>query len=71
VLKLSNVSMYLGYSVAVITFVCGIVIVSGLVLENVPNQLRVMFGVVLILWGIYRFVITWTRKHQQNENDEE
>jgi hypothetical protein len=70
-LKLSNISIYLGYSVSVITFVFGIVIVSGLAFQYVPNQLRITFGVVLILWGIYRFVFTRSRARQNNEDDEE
>jgi succinate-acetate transporter protein len=65
----SAVSTYLGYSVSAITFVCGIAVVSGLVLGNVPAQLRVMFGIVLILWGIYRFVVTRFRMRQQNDQE--
>ena len=68
----SAVSRYLGYSVSLITFVCGIIIVSGFALRNVPAQLRLTFGVVLILWGIYRFVVTRFRTREQDgqEDDE-
>jgi hypothetical protein len=70
-LNASSISTYLGYSVSAITFVCGIVVVSGIVLGNVPGQLRVTFGVVLILWGIYRFVITRFRTRQKAEEENE
>jgi hypothetical protein len=71
VLKLSSISKYLGYSVSFITFIFGAVVISGMVFQYVPNKLRIIFGVVLMLWGIYRFVFTRVQAHQQNENDEE
>lgn len=63
--------MYLGYSVSMITFICGVVVVSGLGLANVPRQLRIIFGVVLILYGIYRFVVIRSQVQRQNVNGEE
>jgi uncharacterized membrane protein len=71
VIKLSNISMYLGYAVSVITFIFGVVIVSGIAFQYVPSHLRITFGVVLMLWGIYRFVYTRIRAHQKNEDGEE
>ncbi|MGD0591573.1 MAG: hypothetical protein ABSA44_12380 [Bacteroidota bacterium] len=70
-LKLSNISIYLGYSVSAVTFVFGIIIVSGLAFQYVPIQMRMMFGIVMILWGVYRFVLTKTRARQQHEDEEE
>jgi succinate-acetate transporter protein len=45
--------------------------VSGIAFQYVPAKLRITFGVVLMLWGIYRFVFTWIHVRQHNENDEE
>jgi uncharacterized membrane protein len=70
-LKLSNISIYLGYSVSAVTFVFGIVIVSGLAFQYIPIQMRMMFGIVLILLGVYRFVSTKTRARRQLEDDKE
>jgi cytochrome c biogenesis protein CcdA len=69
--KLSSISNYLGYSVSFITFIFGTVVLSGLVFQYVPDKLRILFGVVLILWGIYRFVFTRIHVRQQREKDEE
>jgi hypothetical protein len=69
--KLSNISMYLGYTVSVITFIFGVVIVSGVAFQYVPNQLRITFGIVLMLWGIYRFVYTRLQSRKKNEDIEE
>lgn len=70
-LKLSNFSIYLGYSVSAITFVFGIIIVSGLAFQYIPIQMRMIFGIVMILWGVYRFVLTKTRARRQHEDEEE
>lgn len=71
VLKFTNISMYLGYSVSTITFVFGMILVSGVAFQYVPVKMRVMFGVVMMLWGVYRFALTRTRVRQQNEDEEE
>jgi hypothetical protein len=66
-----NISTYLNYSVSVITFVFGAIIISGVAFQYVPNKLRITFGVVLMLWGIYRLVFTRIQVRQRNEQDEE
>jgi hypothetical protein len=45
--------------------------VSGVAFQFVPMKLRITFGVVLMLWGIYRFVFTRIHVRQKNEPDEE
>jgi hypothetical protein len=71
VLNVSNISTYLSYSVSIITFIFGIIVVSGVGFQNIPNKLRITFGIVLMLWGIYRFVFTRVKVRQQNKKDEE
>ncbi|MGD1044465.1 MAG: hypothetical protein ABR936_03935 [Bacteroidota bacterium] len=70
-LKFSNISTYLSYSVSIITLMFGTIIMSGIAFQYVPNKLRITFGVVLMLWGIYRFVFTRIQARQGNEKDEE
>jgi len=70
-LKLSNISVYLGYSVSAVAFVFGIIIVSGLAFQYIPIQMRMMFGIVMILLGVYRFVLTRTKIRRQCEEEEE
>jgi len=71
VLKLSNISRYLSYSVSIITFIFGAIVMSGVAFQYVPNKLRITFGVVLMLWGIYRLVYTRIQARQQNKKEEE
>ena len=70
-LKLSNISRYLSYSVSIITFIFGAIVMSGVAFQYVPNKLRITFGVVLMLWGIYRLVYTRIQARQQNKKEEE
>jgi hypothetical protein len=69
--KFSNISIYLGYLVSAITFAFGLIIVSGLAFQYIPIQMRMMFGIVMVLWGVYRFVLTKTRAHRQLEDEVE
>ncbi|HVN49086.1 MAG TPA: hypothetical protein VMU30_09750 [Bacteroidota bacterium] len=70
-LKISNITYYISYVVGTIAFLFGIVILLGVGFTNVPQQLRVAFGVVLILWGIYRFVLAWSNYRQQQKEEKE
>jgi uncharacterized membrane protein len=71
VMKFSNISIYFGYSVSLIASVLGIILVSGIAFRYMPVQMRMMLGVVMILLGIYRFVITRTKARQQSEDEED
>ncbi len=67
-----NISALLGYSVSAITVTLGALVLVGLFLpEAVPHRVRVVFGVVIVLLGIYRFVITRVQVMQsKRERDE-
>ncbi len=71
-LKIRNITTYISYVVGAIALLFGIVVLSGVGFANVPQQIRIAFGVVLILWGIYRFVLAWSnyRQQQKDENEE-
>ena len=63
--------MIIGYGMSALMAVVGILVLSGiLALEGLSSRLRLLFGVVLILYSVYRFVVT--RKHvQQTESSNE
>jgi predicted membrane protein len=71
VLKLSTISIYLHYGASIVTFLFGAIVLSGIVFQYVPNKLRITFGIVLVLWGLYRFVATQSQVRRQHEEDEE
>lgn len=70
-MKKLHFSSLLSYTVAAVTLLFGIGIIVGFFkFENVPPHLRVMFSTVLILWSVYRVLITYTRD-KQHEREEE
>lgn len=56
--QLSSISRIFGYTMAGILFIAGGLILAGLLIPSFPggDRLRVLFGIVLMLYGIFRFV---------------
>ena len=49
-------------------FVGGLFVILGVFIPSyVPKQFRIMLGIVLILWAIYRFVIIQTKSKQYED----
>ncbi|MBI4429426.1 MAG: hypothetical protein HY562_09945 [Ignavibacteriales bacterium] len=64
-----NFDVYLGYVLAGVFLVFGLFVVFGITIpENVPSEFRISLGVVLLLWGLYRFVLTRLKSTQQTED---
>ena len=58
-----------GYVMSVFLFVCGLVITTGLFMPpTMPQKFRIMFGVVMLLYGVYRFVNIRMKQQQRNED---
>jgi len=58
-----------GYVLSAFLFVCGLVIATGLFMPpNMPQKFRIMFGVVMLLYGVYRFVNIRMKQQQKNED---
>ncbi len=56
---------YLAYLLSAVFFFGGLFVIFGVFLPSrVPEQFRIMLGIVLMLWGIYRFVVTYTKSRQ-------
>ncbi len=59
-----------GYSTAAIVLISGIVIILGIGFPRyIPNNYRVILGIVLVLYGVYRAATLWGK--QRNERREE
>ncbi len=70
-LKLASVSVVVGYSISVVMAVIGVLVLSGLLVrEGMPEQLRILFGIVLVLYSLYRFMMTRARAKQTESPDE-
>lgn len=51
----------LAYAIAAVTISAGVALLTGLIQYDVMPQVRYTFGAVLMLMGIYRFLITYFR----------
>ena len=70
-MKFSGLSTIAGYAIAGIMGVVGILVLSGVLMANgMLSQPRVLFGIVLVLYSAYRFVMTRARSRQQEVPDE-
>jgi len=61
--------IYLGYVLSGFLFICGLVVATGLFIPpTMPQKFRIMFGVVMLLYGVYRFVNLRIKQQQKNED---
>jgi hypothetical protein len=59
-----DIMKYVAYVVASLFVLLGIAILTGYFMnDGVPTQFRIMAGVVLILYGIFRIVVTIFKKN--------
>jgi hypothetical protein len=71
VLKLAYVSAIVGYGISGVMGVVGVLVLSGLLVKDgMPEQLRILFGIVLVLYSVYRFMMTRARAKQTESPDE-
>jgi hypothetical protein len=70
-LKLGDLSSFFGYGISGLMGVVGVLVLTGvLAKDGTPVQFRILFGIVLVLYSAYRFMMTRTR-HKQEEGSEE
>jgi uncharacterized membrane protein HdeD (DUF308 family) len=58
-----DIMKYVAYTAGALFIVLGIAILADYFMQNVLTQFRIMFGVVLVLYGIFRIVITIFKKN--------
>jgi hypothetical protein len=70
-LKLADVSTIVGYGMSGIMGVAGVFVLSGVLMsQGVSTQIRIIFGLVLVLYSVYRFMMTRTRSKQAESPEE-
>lgn len=63
-----NIMKYFAFAVSVLFVLLGIAILTGYIMnQGVPTQFRVMIGIVLVLYGVFRFLMTYFKKNQTTE----
>ncbi len=70
-MRTADTSRLFAYGVSLITVSAGVLILLGFLLsESVPAEFRIVSGLVLLLLGIYRFVVTRTQVLQSRRVNE-
>lgn len=63
-------SIYFGYAMAAIFCCLGIVLLAGVLPAELqpPAEFRIILGIVLLLYAVFRFLSTRTKAKQTNED---
>jgi uncharacterized membrane protein YfcA len=70
-LKAVDLSTLLGYGISGLMGIVGVLVLTGvLAKEGTPVQFRILFGIVLILYSVYRFTMTRARRKQEEGSEE-
>jgi uncharacterized membrane protein len=70
-MNMQKLMVYIGYTAGVLFVMLGIaVMVTDLFPTTINGQVKNIFGVVMILYGLYRIVII-TFKNRKTDEDEE
>lgn len=64
-----NASVYVNFATAALTFVLGVLILTGMVFPGHLDSSKLMFGIVLIIYGVYRFVTTISKIRQVKQEE--
>ena len=58
-----------GYSTASIVLIVGIAIIFGIVFPSfIPDNFRIIIGVVFVLYGGYRGMMLWVQQRYEKQN---
>ena len=70
-MQAQDATRILGYSTATVVSLTGIAVIVGLILPSyIPDNLRVVVGVVLMLYGIYRGAALWGKQRYAKRREE-
>lgn len=73
-MNMQKLMVYIGYTAGVIFVALGIAIMATELFPTtlfVTEQVKIIFGVVIILYGLYRIVIITVKNHRANEEETE
>ena len=59
-----------GSITAGLVLIVGIIVLTGsLIPSSVPENYRVVLGIVMVIYGTYRIVMIWMKKRQERNKD--
>lgn len=70
-MKIQSILRIFGYTVATLVGVVGIAVTAGFLMPSyIPENLRILFGIVFILYAIYRIVTLRLTRKRDTISDE-
>jgi len=51
-----NASLYINFATAIVTFVFGLLLLTGVIYPISNDSTKLMLGIVLMIYGVYRFI---------------
>jgi hypothetical protein len=70
-LKFVDLSTWVGYGMSGVMGIVGVLVLTGvLAKEGTPVQFRILFGIVLIMYSVYRLMMTRMRRKQEEGSEE-
>lgn len=61
----------INYGIRSVIVILGILIITGVILDQMDSQMRIVFGSVFILFGLYRLTMYYTQEKRYKFLDEE
>ena len=59
-----NAAIYINFATALVTFIFGLLLLTGMIYPGANDSIKLMFGIVLMIYGVYRFVNTISKIKQ-------
>jgi hypothetical protein len=59
-----NAGIYINFATSLFTFIFGVLLLTGVVFPGGSGNTKLMLGIVLMIYGVYRFVISYTKFKQ-------
>ncbi|KAF0152018.1 MAG: hypothetical protein FD143_1487 [Ignavibacteria bacterium] len=70
-MNMQKLMVYIGYTAGALFIMLGIaVMVTDLFPTTINENIKIIFGVVMILYGLYRIVILSFKNQQRDRNEE-
>jgi len=68
-----NASLYINFATAIVTFAFGLLLLTGIIYQDSNDSTKIMLGIVLMIYGVYRFVnsISKVRQAKLQERSEQ
>lgn len=59
-----NVSIIINFGTAALTFIFGLLLITGVLFPGKMDSTKLMFSLVLMIYGVYRFINSFSKIKQ-------